>query len=102
MNFQEIIKKLRTKLVLSQPELAELLGYSFLALLLVTPNNRDYIFWIFFGIVIYLLVSSYVLMWLRKNPLNEEKKVISITLYFVVKLHFLNCQPLFQFHLKFA
>lgn len=49
---------------------------SFLALLLVTPNNRDYIFWIFFGIVIYLLVSSYVLMWLRKNPLNEEKKVI--------------------------
>lgn len=49
---------------------------SFLALLLVTPNNRDYIFCIFFGIVIYLLVSSYVLMWLRKNPLNEEKKVI--------------------------
>lgn len=49
---------------------------SFLALLLVAPNNRDYIFWIFFGIVIYLLVSSYVLMWLRKNPLNEEKKVI--------------------------
>lgn len=36
MNFQEIIKKLRTKLVLSQPELAELLGYSFLALLLLS------------------------------------------------------------------
>ena len=29
MNFQEIIKKLRTKLVLSQSELAELLGCSF-------------------------------------------------------------------------
>ena len=49
---------------------------SFLALLIVEQNSRDWIFWTFFGIVIYLLLSSYILMWLRKNPLNEENKFI--------------------------
>lgn len=49
---------------------------AFLALLIVEQNSRDWIFWTFFGIVIYLLLSSYILMWLRKNPLNEENKFI--------------------------
>lgn len=49
---------------------------AFLALLIVEQSSRDWIFWTFFGIVIYLLLSSYILMWLRKNPLNEENKFI--------------------------
>ena len=49
---------------------------AFLALLIVETSSRDWIFWTFFGIVIYLLFSSYILMWLRKNPLNEENKFI--------------------------
>lgn len=49
---------------------------AFLALLIVEQNSRDWIFWTFFGIVIYLLLSSYILMWLRKNPLNKENKFI--------------------------
>lgn len=49
---------------------------AFLALLVVEENSRNWAFWTFFGSVLYLLLSSYILMWLRKNPLNEEKKII--------------------------
>ncbi len=48
----------------------------FLALLLIEQPKRDWIFWTFFGFVIYLLVSSYILMWVRRNELNEEKKSV--------------------------
>ena len=48
----------------------------FLALLLIEQSKRDWIFWTFFGFVIYLLVSSYFLMWVRRNELNEEKKSV--------------------------
>lgn len=48
----------------------------FLALLLIEQSKRDWIFWTFFGFVIYLLVSSYILMWVRRNELNEEKKSV--------------------------
>lgn len=50
----------------------------FLALLLIEQSKRDWIFWTFFGIVIYLLVSSYILMWVRRNELNEEKKSVQL------------------------
>ena len=48
----------------------------FLALLLIEQTKRDWIFWTFFGFVFYLLVSSYILMWVRRNELNEEKKAV--------------------------
>lgn len=49
---------------------------AFLALMLVDCNARNWIFWVFFAVTIYLLISSYILMLLRKSPINEEKKGI--------------------------
>ena len=46
------------------------------SLLLVPAINRDILFWTFFSFIVYLTSSSYVLMWLRQNPLNEENKVV--------------------------
>lgn len=48
------------------------------SLLLVPAANRDALFWTFFSFVAYLTVSSYILMWLRQNPLNEEKKSVQL------------------------
>ena len=47
-----------------------------LSLLLIPAESRDTIFWIFFSVVIYLMLSSYVLMLLRKRSLFEESKTI--------------------------
>lgn len=47
-----------------------------LSLLLIPVESRDTIFWIFFSVVIYLMLSSYMLMLLRKRSLFEESKTI--------------------------
>ena len=47
-----------------------------ISLLLVNKKDYDWLFWLFTGGVLYLVISSYALMWIRNNPLNEEKKVI--------------------------
>ena len=47
-----------------------------LSLLLVDTNDRNWIFWMFFSFVIYLIISSWLVMWLRMKPLNEENKWI--------------------------
>jgi hypothetical protein len=47
-----------------------------LSLLLVQKNERDMIFYCFLVAVTYLVISSYTLMWLRNNKLNEEKRII--------------------------
>jgi hypothetical protein len=47
-----------------------------ISLLLVDPNNRNWIFWIFLGITFYLASSSYILMWMREKPLINEQKII--------------------------
>lgn len=47
-----------------------------ISLLLVTEENRNWIFWLFLGITLYLVTSSYFLMWIRKNPLSNENKWI--------------------------
>lgn len=49
-----------------------------ISLLLVPKEQYNWIFWTFVGYVLYLLISSYVLMWVRKNPLNEEKKIVQL------------------------
>jgi hypothetical protein len=46
------------------------------SLLLVQAANRDFLFWTFLFFIVYLTASSYVLMWLRQNPLNEENKLV--------------------------
>lgn len=47
-----------------------------ISLLLVELNERDFMFYIFVCIIVYLLFSSYVLIWIRKSPLYEENKVV--------------------------
>lgn len=49
-----------------------------ISLLLVNPQNRDTIFWSFLLLIVYLTLSSYILMWLRQNPLNEENKGVQL------------------------
>ncbi|MFC0264525.1 ATP-binding protein [Fontibacter flavus] len=48
------------------------------SLLLVQADNRDFLFWTFLTFIFYLTVSSYTLMWLRTNPLNEENKGVQL------------------------
>lgn len=47
-----------------------------ISLLLIDKENHNWVFWTFVIYVLYLLISSYILMWVRKNPLNDEKKVV--------------------------
>lgn len=47
-----------------------------LSLLLVRPEERTVFFWLFWGFAVYLIVSSYILMWIRTKPLSEENKCI--------------------------
>lgn len=49
-----------------------------LSLLLVPENGRDSIYWTFFYLVFYLVLSSYILMWLRNNKLKDERKGVQI------------------------
>lgn len=49
-----------------------------LSLLLVPREERNAIFWCFIIVVSYLIISSYVLMWLRNRELYEETKCIQI------------------------
>lgn len=49
-----------------------------ISLILVKKIDYDWLFWLFTGITIYLVLSSYILMWIRNNPLNEEKKVVQL------------------------
>jgi uncharacterized protein len=43
-----------------------------ISLLLIESNGRDITFWIFLGVTVYLAVSSYILLWLRKDALADE------------------------------
>lgn len=46
------------------------------SLLLVDTLSRDFVYWGFFSITIYLLVSSYGLLWIRQRPLADENKLV--------------------------
>ena len=47
-----------------------------LSLLLVNPSSRDWLFWLFLSITLYLLISSYTIMLLRSKPLLYENRII--------------------------
>lgn len=49
-----------------------------LSLLLVPANERSVAFWIFLEITIYLIISSYILMWLRSRELSQEHILMQI------------------------
>ncbi|WP_420387956.1 ATP-binding protein [Roseivirga sp.] len=44
-----------------------------ISLLLISEENRNWVFWLFLGITLYLAGSSYILMWTRNKPLSQEK-----------------------------
>lgn len=43
-----------------------------LSLLLVQADDRSAVFWVFLTLVTYLIISSYLLMWLRNRDLKQE------------------------------
>jgi hypothetical protein len=47
-----------------------------ISLLLVERENRNWIFILFLSITLYLVISSYILMWVRNNPLSNENKLV--------------------------
>lgn len=49
-----------------------------LSLLLIPNNERSIIFWGFAIFVGYLIVCSYILMWLRNRELNQENTLVQI------------------------
>lgn len=46
------------------------------AVSLLLVEDKDSVFWCFLFFSLYLIFSSYILMWLRQNPLNEEIKAV--------------------------
>ena len=51
---------------------------AWVSLLLVTSEKRDGIWWGFFGWASYLIISSYILMWIRSKELREETRSVQI------------------------
>ncbi|MBU1042885.1 MAG: DUF87 domain-containing protein [Candidatus Omnitrophica bacterium] len=49
-----------------------------ISLLLIDSSGRDITFWIFLGITIYLVVSSYILLWVRKDALTDEPVIVQM------------------------
>ena len=49
-----------------------------LSLLLVPKDDRSFVFWGFLVIILYLIVSSYIVMWCRNKELAEENKILQI------------------------
>lgn len=47
-----------------------------ISLLIVNESERDLLFWIFFGFTVYLIVGSWILLWLRSKTLNREHAII--------------------------
>ncbi|WP_034923680.1 ATP-binding protein [Gillisia sp. CAL575] len=49
-----------------------------ISLLIVESEKRDFIFWIFLGVIVYLITTSYALLWLRQQSLGQENKAIRL------------------------
>lgn len=49
-----------------------------LSLLLVPKDDRGFIFWGFLAMIVYLIISSYIVMWCRNKELAEENKILQI------------------------
>lgn len=49
-----------------------------ISLLIVQESNRDFIYYLFLSLIIYLIISSYSLLWLRQKSLGQENKFIRL------------------------
>jgi hypothetical protein len=47
-----------------------------ISLLIVKEPDRDFIFYAFLSVITYLIISSYLLLWLRQKSLGLESKII--------------------------
>jgi len=47
-----------------------------ISLLIVKETDRDFIFYAFLSVITYLIISSYLLLWLRQKSLGLESKII--------------------------
>ncbi len=47
-----------------------------ISLLIVKEADRDFIFYAFLSVITYLIISSYLLLWLRQKSLGLESKII--------------------------
>jgi hypothetical protein len=51
---------------------------AWISLFLVQPPGRNAVWWAFFGWAAYLIVSSYLLMWLRTRKLQSEPEAVQV------------------------
>lgn len=51
---------------------------AWVSLFLVSVHNRDGIWWSFFGWASYLIISSYILMWIRAKEFHKENLTVQI------------------------
>ena len=51
---------------------------AFISLQLIIKEERRFLYWLIFAYVMYLMVTSYLLMWVRNNPLKNEGKLIQL------------------------
>lgn len=51
---------------------------AWMSLILIAPDDRGWVWWTFFCFTTYLIVSSYILIWIRKMELKDEYFVIAI------------------------
>ncbi len=50
---------------------------AWMSLMLIMPDQRNWVWWTFFSFSTYLIVSSYVLIWVRKKELSDEHFLIA-------------------------
>ena len=48
-----------------------------MSLMVVSVDKRDWVWWTFFGISTYLIISSYILIWVRKRDLKTEHWIVA-------------------------
>lgn len=51
---------------------------AWMSLILIPPDNRNWIWVTFFSFTTYLIVSSYILIWLRKKDLKDEHLLVGV------------------------
>jgi hypothetical protein len=51
---------------------------AFISLQLIIKEERKFFYWLIFAYVMYLMLTSYLLMWVRNNPLKNESKLIQL------------------------
>jgi hypothetical protein len=50
---------------------------AWMSLILISPPTRDWVWWTFFSFTTYLIVSSYILIWVRKKELKDEHFIVA-------------------------